>query len=303
MKKTLFYLASFCIALAFTACTSDDGGGNVTPASITDESIVGEALGLTFDDPDAPYSQATFSETGKAILHSNDAPTAKRRASATKYIIGEYTLDGNVYTVYVDGSEYCTVEVTGTTGATTNVKIRQAGEEVFNGSAKIGDKIEADKATTTICREWEVVYAGLRHKNGVTATHMFDNPAEAASMNAILKYAKSVASIEEYFNENMFITSIEFVSDSTFCMYFANGENYIGKWQWADKSKGIISYNWYEKSMGNAFESGMVIFDIRQYKQAKYHTFTFVAEIENGSDSYTVELSFYMKELNKKKEK
>ena len=117
-------------------------------------------------------------------------------------------------------------------------------------------------------------------------------------MNDILKYAKTVANINEEFDEETVISSIEFTADGTFCMFFENGKHYIGQWEWADKAKGYIHYWWDDKvNMGNKFENGEAVFDIRQFKQKGYYTFTMGASIEDDADrAYEVELSFFMEE-------
>lgn len=303
MKKSFVYWASLCaIALVFAACSSDDGGTNPPAPTVSGQSIVEEAFHLKFDENvDAPFREVVFTETRRAIVGPIlvSAPaTAKRLAGSNseKYVIGTYRLNGNTYTIYnEDGSEYCTVTVESKTGSKTNVQIRMQGALEFDGQASIGEKIASDEITTTLCREWTIATTRLRHKNGVTAVKQFDNPQEAASLNAILEYAQSVATIDESFNPGMFITSIEFVSNGTFCIFFQNGENYIGKWEWSDKSTGHIRYNWNEEDMGNAFESGEAVFDIRKFQKVNYYTVTFGAEIVSDK-TYYVELSFYLNE-------
>ena len=137
----------------------------------------------------------------------------------------------------------------------------------------------------------------LRHKDGVTAVKHFEDPAEAASLNAILDYAKTVATITEELDEGTAITSIQFTDDGKFCLFFKNGNHYIGKWSWSDVSKGYIDYEWDDEEMGNKFmKDGQAIFDVRTYKQVNYYVLTMAAQIVETNKTYKVELSFYMNE-------
>ena len=320
MKKKILYLASLCLAFAFTACSSDDGGTSAPPPVLTSTGVSEEALQLNLP-VNAPLTRIVFSETRRAILGpfvSHEAAKQRRaKGSGSKYVVSTYTKEGNTYTVHdADNNEYWIVEVADkTSGATTNVKIRlksgaETEETVFDGDASVGEKVEADAATTAICREWIVATTRLSHKGDVKAAMQFEKGVQyedengepifydPASLNDILRYAKSVATINEEFDEETVISSIEFTADGTFCMFFENGKHYIGQWEWADKAKGYIHYWWDDEvNMGNKFENGEAVFDIRQFKQKGYYTFTMGASIEDDADrAYEVELSFFMEE-------
>ena len=306
MKKNILYLAVLFVGLAFfTACSSDGDDVEAPVAPTLHSTPANEALTLGFSSSTAPFKEIIFSETGKAIITRNvlTPSSSKRRASdsSEKYVVGTYKTSNNTYVVSVDGSEYCTVEVTGKTGTKTSVKVSlKSGSDIeateYEGEASIGQKVAADEITSNLCREWTVATTRLRHKDGVTAVKQFETSAEAASLNAILAYAKTVASIDESFDEDMVITSIEFTADGNFCIFFKDGEHYIGKWSWKDTSKGYLHYNWNDADMGNQFENGEAVFDVRQYKKVSYYTLTLGADINSGGKKYTVELSFYLNE-------
>ena len=163
--------------------------------------------------------------------------------------------------------------------------------------ADVKEKVASDEVSAKLCREWVVVSTRLRHKDGVTAVRHFENPDSAASLNAILDYAKTVATITEDLDEGTTITSIQFTSEGKFILYFQNGNNYIGKWSWSDLSKGYINYEWDSADMGNKFmKDGEAIFDVREFKKVKYYVITMAARIEEKNKTYKVELSFYVKE-------
>lgn len=311
MKKKLFYLASICIGLAFAACSSDDGGSNPPDPTLTGALLTHTDDAVTLKDLKsigAPFEEIVLSETGRAIVGPISAPTSegKRRVSSggTKYIVGTYSVSGAVYTIYnPDGSVYCTLKFVTKEAKKATVKISLVsaaeGEAVeYDGEVAVSEKIAADAATQALCREWVISSARLRHTDGVTAVKHFETTAEAASLNAILDYAQSVASIDEKFDDDMSITSIEFTTDGTFIIFFKNKDNYIGKWEWVDKSKGYIKYVWNDEDMGNKFEDGEGVFDIRKFQKQSYYTLTFSAKVES-TKTYKVELSFYMNEKTK----
>lgn len=320
MKKKILYLASLCLVLVIAACTSNDGGGAVAPPVLTSSQVSEEAVRLILPD-NAPFARAVFSETRRAILgpFTSQEATKQRRVSGSgsKYIVGTYVKNGNIYTVYDEESNQQWILEVGSleSGAITNVKISLksgSGIEstVFDGEASVGEKAAPDDVTTVLCREWTVATTRLRHKGDVTAAIQFEKDMEyedqngqpvyynPASLNDILKYAKTVATINEEFDEETVISSIEFTADNTFCIFFENGKHYVGNWEWVNKAKGYIHYWWDDEiNMGNKFENGEAVFDIRQFKQVNYYTLTLGATIDDEvGKTYEVELSFFMNE-------
>lgn len=317
MKKKLFYLASICIGLAFAACSSDDGDGSSAPVqTLTDVLLTHQDEAITLsglDDINAPFEEMVFTETGRVIIgpftNGGNASNQRRTEgeSSSKYIIGTYKTAGAVYTVYNDdGTVYCTVELISQNGKKANVKITLLGAAEFEGEASVGEKIAADDVTKELCREWTIATTRLRHTDGVSAVMQFEKGKEykdgvkydPSSLNDILAYAKTVAAINESFDEDMYITSIEFTTDGSFIIYFKNGKNYVGKWYWKDKAKGYIKYDWNDEDMGNKFENGEGIFSVQTFQKQKYRTLTFGAKVEEDK-TYKVELSFYLNEKTK----
>ena len=315
MKKYFFFLSMMAVGMAFTACSTDGDDVTVQNESATSSSapalstISVEPLTLKFTD-DAPFKEVTLTESHKAIITKRGvAAGAKTRAGEAEevkdeYIVGSYTFDGikNIYTILDDkGEDYFTMEMKSKeTGKKTTVKIHlMSGSEIeeFEGDAEVKEKVASDDVTKKLCREWKVVSTRIRHHDGVTAVKQFDDPAEAADLNAILDYAKTVATLNEELEKGTVITSIEFVGDGKFCFYFKNGNHYIGEWSWTDRSKGYIDYEWDSEEMGNKFmKDGEAIFDVRTYKTVKYYVLTLAATIKEKDKTYQVELSFYLNE-------
>ncbi|MBO4430771.1 MAG: hypothetical protein J5790_05465 [Bacteroidaceae bacterium] len=320
MKKKLFYLASILIGLTFAACSSDDGGSVAPDPTLTNSLLTHTDDATTLknlDDIGAPFEEIALTETGRAVIgpFTKSSSAKQRRIGGTgssKYIIGTYKRASALYTVYnEDGSEYCTIEFISKASKTANVKIRLMSaseiEEEFEGEVSVAEKIAADEATAAICREWTVATTRLTHKGGVKGVMQFERGKvydggetyDPSSLNDILRYAKTVASIDEDFDEDMTITSVEFTDKGYFFIFFKNGKHYVGKWYWTNKSKGYIKYDWSDEEMGNKFENGEGVFDLRQFQMKKYYTLTLGADVESGGDKYQVELSFYLNEKTK----
>lgn len=318
MKKSLFYLSMLSMALVIVACNTEGEDVTITnelassPSAPALKSNLTDAFTLRFHAPGARFKEIAFTETHKAIVTLNKQSSdifAKRRAGSEdvedEYIVGTYTFDSknNTYTIKdEEGKDYCTVEVTNKeTSKTITAKVHMmTGDEIEEFDAEIAEKLESNTISTRFCREWQVVNTRLRHKDGVTAIKHFEDPTSAASLNDILDYAKTVATITEDLAEGTAITSIEFTSDGKFCFFFENGNHYIGKWSWADPSKGYINYDWDDEEMGNKFmKEGQAIFDVRTHKKVKYYTLTLAAQIEESDKTYKVELSFYLNEKAK----
>ncbi len=315
MKKNFLYLTMFAVALAFTACSTDGEDVSVSNQPATSSAApalsenTAESSTYIISDSDAPFSEMSILDDHKVILTLNTpAPAAKRRALGknANYMVGTYTFNSttNTYTIKNEqGEDYCQVEMTSLAiGSKKTLKIRllngyeiEQFEKEFE--ADVVTKVDDNVFTTKLCREWQVVSTRLRHKDGVTAVKHFDNPAEAASLNAILDYAKTVATITETLDPNTVITSIQFTSDGKFCFFFQNGKHYIGTWSVEDINKGYLYYNWNDETMGNKFmNDGRAIFDVRTYKQTNYFVLTLAAQIKEKDKSYNVELSFYLNE-------
>ncbi len=315
MKKNFLYLTMFAVALAFTACSTDGEDVSVSNQSATSSAApalsqnTAESSTYIISDSDAPFSEMSILDDHKVILTLNTpAPAAKRRALGknANYMVGTYTFNSttNTYTIKNEqGEDYCQVEMTNLAiGSKKTLIIRLLnGDEIEKldkeFEADVVTKVDDNVFTTKLCREWQVVSTRLRHKDGVTAVKHFDNPAEAASLNAILDYAKTVATITETLDPNTVITSIQFTSDGKFCFFFQNDKHYIGTWSVEDVNKGYLYYNWNDETMGNKFmNDGRAIFDVRTYKQTNYFVLTLAAQIKEKDKSYNVELSFYLKE-------
>ena len=320
MKKTILSLACCFMAMAFGACSSSDdegGSSNPTPPALTNKSIKHETFDLRFKNTAIPFEEVVFTETDKVIVGpmrvniQDQSPMRITRShdrdEVRRYEVGTYERINSTYHIYYQKTSLkekaIAIQVLSQTAKSAQVKVTLLSggeiEDEFEDEAEVVEKISAGEITEVLCREWKVASARLRHKGSVTGVKQFEGAAgeNPASLNDILAYAKKKATINENFDKDMTITSIQFSDANTFCIYFANGQNYIGSWSWGDMDKGYINYVWHDASMGNKFENGQAVFDVRTYKQQNYYTLTLGAEINDSGNPYDIELTFYLNEL------
>lgn len=299
MKKIVLNMLLACLAISFAACSSNNDAPDVSPQAPELSVPKFEKSGLALQLKDAvhvPFSQVTLSETGRAVV----GPIRSLRAQPAEgeYLVGTFVVKDNAYVIYdKDGKEYCKLVVKNPSAQTTGVDVQMAGEkEPVAAQATVASRQNsADK----IARSWAIAMARLRHSGDVTAVHHFENPQEASSLNAILDYAKSKAGIDETFEADMKLEEVVVTKSGTFVFIFKNGQHYVGKWSWKDAGKGLLSYQWNDQKMGNKFENGTGVFDVRTHKNIAYYALTLSADVAHGGKKYNVELTFYLKEVKR----
>jgi hypothetical protein len=325
MKKNFLYLAIACIAFAFTACGDDDDKDTAQKvADIIAQDYDSEAMDIeleaTDDSKPLPFTKLSLMTDGQVLIGpiaGDQVPHAQTRGSyetlfdGQDYIWGYYESDDeeNAVLIYTDKDEPICAFIFGKKDADGNYNITDLVGVRMSGAEDLipcrgTKKVDKNEVTSVLCKTpWKVKYSRIRHTGGVTAVCTFD-PAirkeDPASLNDILDYALTKADINETFDENMVIDQVIFTRGHTFAIKFKNKKNYVGTWEWENRSKGFIAYNWEKATMGNAFESGEAVFDIRSYNKQQYYTLTLGADIveaKNFQDkpkSYHVELSFFL---------
>ncbi len=340
MKKNFFYLLIACLAFTFAACSDDDDDSKAkSVVPVTPPSNVEQIVDLELkQDPQQeakkplPFHHVSLLAENQVLVGPFDDevidnfPTAKTRSTTDggyiaggKYYLGYYMNDDEQNAILIlsnKGQKSSAValllftkknEATGVYEGTDLVGVKLLDTEseqwVEMSCSANAKKIDKNEATATLCNTWKVAYSRLRHTGDVKAVHQFDKAVTGenpASLNDILAYALTKANIDQKFDENMVISQITF-TPGRFIILFDNGKDYIGDWEWENRSKGELAYAWEDAEMGNAFESGMAVFDVRPYKQQDYYALTMGAEIEDSKASgdkkhYTVELTFFLQQ-------
>lgn len=309
MKKNLLYVALAALCLTgLTACGSDnDDAPQTTSVSDfdyeSDLTIEGEFIGA-----EEPKTIVDIVLTRKGMSFYNEFQKVQTRAGgSTKYKKGlfSYNKTKSEYTLMDSGKRpICTISLKDTrSSSSAQATFFFPGDPTpYIANVTVTEnEIPAGELADIMCRSWKVAGARLRHSDGVTAVKQFQVP-EAASLNAILDYAKTKATIDEEFDPGMTVTDITLTRSGKFIISFENGKSFVADdWSWLKVSteSGTFSFEWEDpQTMHTEFEDGIATFDIRPFGQKNYYTLTLGSTIKpnDGSKPYKVELSFYLEE-------
>ncbi len=277
MKKNLFLtlVASVLMFVPFASCGGDDNGGGGED-DVKNEVILGEPAtaqaaievevsgsDVIIPDGDDPLEEPSLilktfeaTEDSKAIIGGPFADfmapaKAKRKAGSSSFVyrIYDYTVSGNVYTLKGFG----TITVEGN-GKSVTLTIKPLSGEELKAEGKVESQLDADNATTNLCRNWSVSATRISVKLGVAIAQDFTG----CNISEIINYLTGKGI---YFNEvddNLKVTNVSFTKAGTFFITYANGGIDMGSWRWTNKSNGEIAYSWNGADMGNPLTSASV---------------------------------------------
>ena len=295
MKKNLLYMAmAISFAAVMTACGSDSDDTPNTPP-IAPEPLEAQAMDMTvLDDNSVSLAHIFLTKPGKTF-YSDLSKLPTRASGSSEFSEGSYSFNNGTYQLKDNlGNPICAFIIT----APDMADFTFPNKETIKRKVRIAPMKYTDAKSNTLCHNWKIAAARLRHYDGVTAVKQFDNPAEAASLNAILNYAKTKASIDETFEEGMTVKNIVFTPSGKFIIFFGNNKSFSGDWSWTSTADGKLKYSWdnYE-TMHNEFEDGTAVFDVRAYKKTNYFALTFGSTIKpKNGNSYKIELTFYLEQ-------
>ncbi len=260
MKKNLLLLAMLAFtALGFTACNSDKD------EETSDENVVlptpeykAEVIKLSFvqaAEYDEQYNitQLELTESGTYIFKlekkQDIAGVKATRAgiSSYKYLFDSYTKMGTL-SYKLQGFGTVILEKN---GDKYTVTLSFGGKTITVDATAIINSIANDQKTLNLCRKWTVVSTRVQIE-GVSA---FYNET-GCNINSILEYIKQHAQITDVVEANQVVTGIEFSTNGSFSLYYANGDIDKSTWQWVDQKKGSFSYKWDFSDMGYSFVNG-----------------------------------------------
>ena len=276
MKKNFFYMMLLAaLPMAFVACSSDDDEETPKAPELETPAYIEQSVKLQFSETDPVVlpnglmlDAIDLTDAGTAIftMHAQDADVKATRANspiAFVYYTGTFQFSSGLYLITLkkvpDELKQVALSITNTAAMKAIFKITLNNAEVINGQADVCKKIPADEATKTIVGKWNVKMTRIRHTGDVTGVKDF----EGCNLNQILDYAKSKAQFDETLSANKVVTSVEFTTNRTFYIFYENGDNDFGTWDWVNEQKGSLSYQWNEEDMGNRFMDGEGVFDIR----------------------------------------
>ena len=246
-------------ALGFTACNSDKD------EETSDENVVlptpeykAEVIKLSFvqaAEYDEQYNitQLELTESGTYIFKlekkQDIAGVKATRAgiSSYKYLFDSYTKMGTL-SYKLQGFGTVILEKN---GDKYTVTLSFGGKTITVDATAIINSIANDQKTLNLCRKWTVVSTRVQIE-GVSA---FYNET-GCNINSILEYIKQHAQITDVVEANQVVTGIEFSTNGSFSLYYANGDIDKSTWQWVDQKKGSFSYKWDFSDMGYSFVNG-----------------------------------------------
>lgn len=271
------FIAMLCSA-GFTACSSDDDGGN-PPVNLTDEPMAEHAAKYVVTTSNSDYAAFEFLGDGKYIITKKEArmyapkkeleiksikdiatllksPAHKTRATEVDlYIFGDYTV--NTEGVYVlddfgtvkvkDGSKIDIVRNDGFTSTVTVQKseIKYTGENTNRLCRTWAfDKMDIDYWAYTY-HVFTISYLAENQKFEFTYLHpRFEEGFEDENID-----------VEEMFNglvdtQNM-TKRVTFSPYGTYYIETNSGFTQVSSWKWSNEAAGVIYYNWSDDGYDN----------------------------------------------------
>lgn len=298
MKRNYFYMALLAIAtLAITGLNTACGGDDDDDSPKVPEKLVkfaDQALSLELLDEIVYDSKLLkrieLAESGDVLMSLEELLYAKTRSSldnVTSYLHGTFVVDGNTYTISVNGKKAFDIIVTNKSGTTTNAKIEFTDGRAYEVPAKLAQRL-TDTSTKELCATWKVKKTRLRLEGDVTGAADFNG----CNLHEILEYAKKRGgNISQEFDVDKVVTDIKFTSWGTFEINYKDGKPDVGTWSWQNRSNGTLTYRWNDPSnMGNDFENGTATFDQR----AGSYCLTLGADIRYENKNYNASISLYL---------
>ena len=245
--------------LGFTACNSDKD------EETSDENVVlptpefkADAIKLSFDvpveyDEQFDIKQLELTESGTYLFklekRQEIAGVKATRAdiSSYKYLFNTYTkLESLSYILKGFGTIILVKN-----GNKYTVTLTFGGKTITVDASVILSSIANDQKSLNLCRKWNVVSTRVQIE-GESAFYQ----ESGCNINSILTYIKQHAQIADEVKANQVVTGIEFSTNGSFSLYYANGDIDKSTWQWVDQKKGSFSYKWDFSDMGYSFING-----------------------------------------------
>ncbi|GEM_PF-6425696 len=313
MKKNYFLILASAIlfAIPFTSCGGDNnsGGGDDPKAPVvmpepstakwaTSVAISGDdAIIPEGDDPleEPRMILATFeaSEDSKAIIGGPHAgfmspAKAKKKAGSADFVyrIYDYTVSGNVYTLKGFG----TITIEGS-GKSVTLIVKPLNGEELRAEGNVQSTINADDATTNLCRNWSVSKTRISVKLGVSVAQDFTG----CNITEIVDYLTNRGVDLSKVDNDLRITNITFTKAGTILITYANKDVDLGKWQWTNKANGEIAYSWNSPDMGNPLTQAK-IGGIVEFKSSNTCDLSLGADVTADNATYRATMKLSLKD-------
>lgn len=245
MKQLWMGLAALVMTVSFTACSSDDDGGNnlggdVTPAVYASDAARYENFGTY-----GGIKSVELTESGYYLIEgTNGAMSGTRAIKADGFAMGTYTKNGDTYNLegvgtmtikHKGGNEY---EVTITT---------DGGQVTLNANKK--EDVAKGSGTEFLCRTWVIDHASLTYKPAGKKAFTISGriPSEMAQELAENKYKLETEEYNDLLEniQGLFdIKNLTFSKAGTYLVtYTHNSDEFLhANWRWFNEGKGILEY-------------------------------------------------------------
>lgn len=273
MKKLFFIFTALALgAFSFSSCSSDDNdSGDGGSAKLPTPAMAKEAitldnfscneikeLELTASGDYLAYAKTSFIyqflPLSKSLKESID--------NTYEYISGKYTkVEDNIY--FLEGLG--TLQLTKGANNTVEIKLTNLSGTIATGTAEDETVNVTDGKTLDLCRTWYIVQTNFRYE-GFTADGKAETPVGAEFPNAQYQTSNDLMAMGEWLMQNYkkdimeelagksYIKNIIF-TPKTFAINFGY-ETYVGDWEWTNKDKGTINYEWEKGYMTTNFDNG-----------------------------------------------
>ena len=170
-------------------------------------------------------------------------------------------VEDNIYFLEGLGS----LQLTKGANNTVEIKLTNLSGTIASGTAEDETVNVTDGKTLDLCRTWYIVQTNFRYE-GFTADGKAETPVGAEFPNAQYQTSNDLMAMGEWLMQNYkkdimeelagksYIKNIIF-TPKTFAINFGY-ETYVGDWEWTNKDKGTINYEWEKGYMTTNFDNG-----------------------------------------------
>lgn len=272
--KYLYSLLMVAASLAFVACSNDDEeGGNAqvpngalpteefTLGNLDDEPYADDAIKIESEDvKEAPFASLELFGDGHYLLLSNNDYNYSQTNSSVKrlkvkarttraveyydgYEYGEFTKDGNVYTLG-NGQQ---VDLSNIDSRTVRYTSADGNTAAFTVNKK-----EADDAigTNSLCRSWAMQsIEEWAYLNKAYIAHI-------KWWNENGEWKNAVKTTMDYEGDDLLEADdvayrVVFSKNGTYLCFYVDGEVDLSTWHWQFRNEGILHYEWPDEPEAN----------------------------------------------------
>lgn len=298
-------MAAMMLPLGFAACSSDDNEEDTTPYVYPTPAQKADAASYKVTNDGAATRSVVFGESGSVVLERAvqssgvKAVTRATQGEEIVFLVGTYTKEGNVYTIFINGQKWGTIEVVANADGSYILIVTPVGKESEETPAEKEKEVATDATAEKLCRTWTPVATRVKLRKLLNGTQLTSPLFNGCDFESIKQWAQeeSDCKISDDFGKDYTVKSIFFTSTGKFCIDFTSGKNYYGTYAWKrlSETSGQLEYEWADlKTMGCSYEDGKATIDFKTGEYKGQCWLNLAADIKSGSDTYHVEVSAHL---------